>query len=114
MKKKSISPKRWTDKEDDILEEIVIQNESHIVKGLQIAALQLNRSFTATRYRWYNVLTNPEHPKYRGNACFMVISKSKHLINRKIYKENYKVKPESHNNNTIFKRILNIFKKLKK
>lgn len=76
--------KKWTKEEDDRLIKAVSENSGNIQQVFRMLAEELGRTRGAVEIRWYGVLNNPNHPKYRGTACFITISRKKRLINNKI------------------------------
>lgn len=76
--------KRWSEEEDDFLYEEVTNNFSNIQATFKRLSPILNRTVAALHQRWYDVLTNPEHPKYKGSICFLTMGKKEFLPNRKI------------------------------
>lgn len=75
--------KKWTEAEDDIVFYTISKNSTNIAKTCKKLAEQLNRTPASISLRWYMVLTNPEHPKYRRGACFILLNRTKATINRK-------------------------------
>lgn len=98
--------KKWTEQEDDRVIEALSEDSSNLRKVFRILAEELDRTPSAVELRWYMVLNNPEHPKYRGTACFMTISKNSRSVNKKIADNNSTL----HHNNSLWHRILKMMK----
>ena len=101
--------KRWTDQEDDIVYKEITENALNIRKTIRGLSVKLDRSISSIEFRWYGVLQNPSHPKYRGTKCFMTICKKQALANKKIFTENSVTRPIKVKV-SIWRKILNLFK----
>lgn len=75
--------RKWTEAEDDIVFYTISENSANITEACKKLAEQLNRTPKSIRLRWYSVLTNIEHPKYKKGACFILLNRTKATINRK-------------------------------
>lgn len=67
---------KWSQSDDNILIECVQENPQNLLKAFNAASKQLNRTKTAVRLRWYNVLKN-------NNKAFMLISNNTSCYNIK-------------------------------
>lgn len=67
---------KWSQSDDNILIECVQENPQNLLKAFNTASEQLNRTKTAVRLRWYNVLKN-------NNKAFMLISNNTSCYNIK-------------------------------
>lgn len=92
-KKRKITRRRWTEQEDDAIEKTLNEEALNLREAFEKLAEELDRSPGAVEFRWYGVLNNPEHPKYRGTKCFVTICRKRALINKKILTKNSNIKP---------------------
>lgn len=93
MKTKSKRNQKWTDEEDDRLEEYITDDCSNLHQAFEDLAKELSRTTSSIQNRWYGVLNNPSHPKYRGTRCFVTICRTQALINKKVLTEKSKQEP---------------------
>ena len=73
----------WTKEEDDLLEDAIRNSIYNKAKAIREVAEKLNRKEATVAYRWYSVLSNPEHKKYRG-CLFTTVGYSSTMSNRSI------------------------------
>lgn len=92
-RRRKVSRRRWTKQEDDRVEEFLNEEHLNLQECFRILAKELKRSTQAVELRWYMVLSNPNHPKYRGTKCFVSICRKRALVNRKILADNKNIKP---------------------
>lgn len=98
--------KRWTEQEDNLLAQNVIDNYDNLSIAFKKTAIELERSYNGCRLRWY------EHTR-KQNVCFASISEKKAIKNRKTLPKNYaKDYVEMSNKRSKLKELVNKIKSL--
>ena len=70
--------RRWTEQEDLLVYELVVQTPENTKTAFKKAAEQLGRTKAAVATRWYSHIS-----KQQGAIAFMLLSEKKSWINRK-------------------------------
>lgn len=104
-----MTKKRWTEEEDKLIIQSIQGNLDNIGEGFKLLSNKIDRTEKAIAHRWYRVLSNPQSPKYAGNACFLVIGNSSRLSNRKYRKIDHRSELPKHKE-TIWNKILKLLK----
>lgn len=99
---------RYTQEEDRIIVEQIMDNFDNISRGIHNAALLLRRNEKAIRSRWYAKLS-----KQPDKVAFMSVSVRRSMKNRKIYYPSSKEFTMNHSD-TIGKRIINFITRVVK
>lgn len=105
--------KRWTREEDDRIIEKVNDESVNLSKAFRELSTEIDRTVEAITYRWYAVLNNPEHSKYRGTTCFVTICRKQNMHNRKILRENSPIGVAKPTKKSLWNTIKKFFKKEK-
>lgn len=94
---------RWSEEEDNILTLAVTAEAHNKNKAIEKVLPKLNnRTKAAAAFRWYYVLSNPEHPKYVGSMFTMVCAATR-LDNRTIYRKDSRIIPIENKKNFWYK-----------
>ena len=64
--------RKYTPEEDQAIFRAVKDSTTSLKASFISIALQLGRSPQGVAYRWYTVLSNPEHPNYMGTAMILI------------------------------------------
>lgn len=100
--------KLWTEKEDRILTKFVRENFFDKEKAFLLCSQKIDRSATSCSNRWYQALSNPKHPKYKG-VLFTMISSKVAILNRT--HDGRKSQIVAFEDNSLWGRIKRLFKK---
>lgn len=101
--------KRWTAEEDQVLVQAVKANPHNKAQAFREVSQQLNRAVSSISWRWYNILSNPNHSKYVG-CLFTMVGTESNMRNRTINREGVHITP-NHNTNGLWNRIKRLLKK---
>lgn len=94
--------KHWTDEEDNVLVQAIIDSPHNKQEAFKQVAKSLNRSISACSSRWYTILSNPEHKKYRG-CLFTMIGRYSRFDNRTINTNLVHTSPIKHKSSIWYK-----------
>ena len=64
--------RKYSREEDEAIFRAVKDSTTSLKASFVSVALQLGRSPQGVAYRWYTVLSNPEHPNYMGTAMILI------------------------------------------
>lgn len=64
--------RKYTPEEDEAIFRAVKDSTTSLKASFISVALELDRSPQSVAYRWYTVLSNPEHPNYMGTAMILI------------------------------------------
>lgn len=64
--------RKYSHEEDEAIFRAVKDSTTSLKASFISVALELNRSPQGVAYRWYTVLSNPEHPNYMGTAMILI------------------------------------------
>lgn len=90
--------RRWESWEEKLIKKEIKKHPNNLRECFKICALKLNRTPKAVSDRWYYTISK------KNSSCFMVLSSTAGVKNRKNSKYNYKI--------TITKNIWNSIVKL--
>ena len=107
---------RWKPEEDAVLAKNVRENYDNLEIAFKKTSLEIERTVSACKQRWYGYFcVNPKAQK-EYNVCFITLSNRRAMINRKTlpnnYSETYKdiISKKSNKLKSIMRRIIELFK----